>query len=545
MLGWKKLSISKKLTLIVGLMAFLIAGELLALAFSMNVLSAVRAFVEGEGDWSKAQKNAIFDLQHYALTRKDEDYQEFLSEFSVPEGDHQARIELMKPHPDMRIVREGLIQGHVHPDDIGPVVNLLRRFYWVSYLDKAIGYWHRGDDLLAELKDAGSQYREALSKHPPDKKRLEETAGQIRSINRELTVIEEDFSKALGAGSRWLEHIVLSLLFAAVITVESIGLTLTFLTSRRISRGLAKLNEAAQKIGQGDFNHKLTVDSYDEIGKLKESINQMGSLLAGTYQTLEKRVQERTLELSRLAEENSKLYEETKDALESRDEFLSIASHELKTPLSGMYLQLQLMRKLLPKVPASDATAKYQHLLEGSIKQTEMLNRLVEELLDLTRIRAGKLELRKEECDLKPILDKSLSQLSSDIARSKSQLCVESDSKVVGQFDPLRMSQLMTNLISNAVKYGNGKPIEVYLRSLKNMAEFQVKDQGLGIPEDKQRAIFERFERADLTHEISGLGLGLYITKQLIEAHGGRIEVASQVGQGSTFTVRLPFDAAQ
>ncbi|MFL5815891.1 MAG: ATP-binding protein [Bdellovibrionia bacterium] len=545
MMGWKKLSISKKLTFIVGLMAFLIAGELLALAFSMNVLSAVRAFVEGEGDWSKAQKNAIFDLQHYALTHSESDYQEFLSEFTVSEGDQMARTELMKPLPNMDIVRKGLIQGHVHPDDIDSVVKLIRHFYWVSYLDQAIQYWHRGDDLMAALKDAGAQYRDTLSKHPPEKKKLEEIAAHIRTINRELTVLEENFSTALGEGSRWLEHIVLSLLFAAVLSIESIGLTLTYLTSRRITRGLAKLNEAAQRIGQGDFDHKLKITSHDEIGRLKESINQMGTLLSGTYQTLERRVQERTLELSKLAEENSQLYEKTKDALESRDEFLSIASHELKTPLSGMYLQLQLMRKLLPQVPPSETTDKYKRLLEGSIKQTEMLNGLVEELLDLTRIRAGKLELRKQECDLKPILDKSLTQLSLDITRSKSPLSVDADSKVVGNFDPLRMSQLMTNLISNAVKYGAGKPIEVSLRSLKSMAEFQVKDQGLGIPEEKQKAIFERFERADLTKEISGLGLGLYITKQLIEAHGGKIQVESQVGQGSVFKVLLPLDAVQ
>jgi hypothetical protein len=526
-------------------MAFLIAGELLALAFSMNVLSAVRAFVEGEGDWSKAQKNAIFDLQHFALTHSESDYQEFLSEFTVSEGDHMARMELMKPLPNMEIVRKGLIQGHVHPDDIDPVVKLIRHFYWVSYLDRAIRFWQQGDDLMTELKSAGAQYRDALSKHPPDKKKLEATATHIRDINRELTVMEENFSKALGEGSRWLEHIVLSLLFGAVLTIETIGLTLTFRTSRSITRRLEKLNEAAQRIGQGDFGYKLQVTSYDEIGRLKDSINQMGTLLSGSYQTLERRVQERTLELSKLAEENSQLYEKTKDALESRDEFLSIASHELKTPLSGMYLQLQLMRKLLPQVPPSEMTDKYKRLLEGSIKQTEMLNGLVEELLDLTRIRAGKLVLRREECDLKPILDKSLTQLSLDITRSKSQLSINADSQVVGNFDPLRISQLMTNLISNAVKYGAGKPIEVSLRSLKSMAEFQVKDQGLGIPEEKQRAIFERFERADLTKEISGLGLGLYITKQLIEAHGGKIQVESQVGQGSVFTVHLPLDAVQ
>jgi len=538
--GWKSLSITKKLSLVVGLMAILIAGELFALAFSMDVLSAVRAFVEGEGTWSKAQKNAVFELQRYAITHQEADYQAFLDEFKVPQGDHVARVELMKPHPDMEKVRQGFIQGHIHPDDSGPVIRLLRRFYWVSYLDHAIHYWVQGDDLLAELKNAGALYHDALLAHPLDQKKLEETATRIHAINHQLTIIEGQFSAALGEGSRWLEHVVLSLLFGAVITVETIGLTLTFRTTRRISCGLADLNEVAQRIGQGDFNSKLKVDSQDEIGTLSASINQMGELLARSYQTLEGRVEERTQELSRLAKENAGLYAKTKEALESRDEFLSIASHELKTPLSGMYLQLQLMQRLLPTVPPSETTEKYKMLLDGSLRQNVMLNRLVEELLDLTRIRAGKLVLQKETCDLKAILEKSLAQLASDIARSKSSLTVQTDPFVQGSLDPLRIGQVMTNLISNAVKYGNGKPIEVSLRASGDRAEFRVRDQGFGIPEDQRMAIFERFESGSLTAQVSGLGLGLYITKQLIEAHGGSISVESSVGQGSRFTVDLP-----
>ncbi len=540
MLGWKKLTITRKLTLIVGFMAILIAGELVTLAFSMNALSAIRTLVEGEGDWSKAQKNAVFELQQYALTHDEVTYRQFLNEFKVAEGDRHARIELLSDHPNMIAVREGFLQGRIHPADIDPMVHLLKRFYWVSYLERAIQYWVQGDLILEELKKAGAKYRQALLEKPQSKKRLEEATARIRSINQQATQIEASFSNALGEGSRWLEHVILSILLSVVIFVEAIGLTLTFRTSRRISNGLASLNEAAFKIGKGDFNCALKVETDDEIGTLSRSINRMGELLSRAYQTLERRVEERTMELSRLANENSHLYEETKGALESRDEFLSIASHELKTPLSGMYLQLQLMQRLLSGFPASDVTDRYKKLLDGSVKQTETLNRLVEELLDLTRIRAGKLELQKENCDLKPILEKSLNQLAPELSRSKSTLTVQSDPSVTGFFDPLRMGQIMTNLISNAIKYGDGKPIEIGLHSRENQVEFQVKDKGLGIPESMQAAIFERFERGSSAEKISGLGLGLYITKQLIEAHDGTISVKSQVGNSSTFTVRIP-----
>jgi hypothetical protein len=540
MLGWNKLSISRKLTLIVGIMATLIAGELIVLRFAMHTLSSVRAFVGGEGLWSKAQKDAVFSLQRYALTHDEQDYQDFLDDMKVPEGDHNARLELLKSKPDLAVARAGFLQGQIHPDDIDGPIRLLRNFYWVSYLDHAIRAWTKGDQLLSELRVTGELYRDTLMSHPNDFKALNEISSRIRSINRELTTIESEFSAALGEGSRWLEHVVLSLLFMVVLTVEAVGLTLTFRTSRRISQGLAELNFAAQQIGQGDFSKRLEAHSSDEIGTLTESINEMGSLLSRSYSDLERRVKERTEELSQLASENSRLYEEAKAALQSRDEFLSIASHELKTPLSGLALHLQLLKRILSINVTPEALEKQTRSVELAITQSEKLSRLMNELLDLTRIRAGRLELHRETCDLKDIAHDCLSGLASEIALNGSQITLCGDDSVVGNFDPMRMAQVLTNLISNAVKYGNKTPIECSLRSIDGFAEIQVKDHGLGIPPEKQSSIFERFERATHDSGISGLGLGLYITRQILEAHGGSIAVQSVVNQGTVFTARVP-----
>src|SRR5436309_2924655 len=126
---WKNVSIAKKLHFVVGIMAVLIGGELVTLRFAMRKLSAARAFVGAESLWSKAQKNAVFSLQRFGLTRNEEDYQAFLKFLKVNEGDHRARMELQNANPDMAKVRQGFREGHVHSEDIDPIVDLIRRFY--------------------------------------------------------------------------------------------------------------------------------------------------------------------------------------------------------------------------------------------------------------------------------------------------------------------------------------------------------------------------------------------------------------------------------
>src|SRR5580658_9774685 len=148
-------TIANKLYLVVGIMATLIAVELLTLRFSLRQLSAVRAFVEGEALWSKAQKDATSRLERYTVTHDERDYDAFLKNLEIPAGDHQARIELQKPAPDLEVVRAGFLRGHNHPSDVDPMINLLRHFYWIGYIHQAIGHWMLGDLLLGELEEAG------------------------------------------------------------------------------------------------------------------------------------------------------------------------------------------------------------------------------------------------------------------------------------------------------------------------------------------------------------------------------------------------------
>lgn len=534
---WKDLSISKKLYTVVGIMALLIAMELLMLRFAMTTLSAVRAFVGAEGSWSKAQKNAAFRLQRFALTRNEADYHAYLAYLQTPEGDHRARLELFKKDPNFEIVAEAFKQGHVHPDDIPPIISLLRRFYWVSYLDKAIKIWTQGDNLLEELKEAGSEYHR-LVKKGKNPERLIRIMSRIREINEELTILEDNFSQILGEGSRWLENLVISLLFAAVLTVESIGITLTFFTSRSLSQGLRSISTAATKIGEGQFHYPISIHSNDELGQLAASVSAMGRLLQKSYTSLEERVNERTSELSAMAEENKKLYEEAKAAIQIRDDFLSIASHELRTPLTSLSLQIQMANRAL-KDPDAESVEKVAKNVEVAEKQMKRLLILLDQLLDVTRISAGHLVLERSSTDLKTIVLEAVDRARAE--RSLSTISVQANESFLGNWDPIRLDQVISNLISNAIKYGEGKPIAVSLRKEQKDILFSVRDQGSGVPEHMQDKIFERFERAVSGQKISGLGLGLYISSQIVEAHGGKLEVNSEMGKGSVFTVRLPY----
>jgi len=235
---WKRLSISKKLYTVVGAMAILIAGELVILGFAMDTLAAVRAFIEGEGNWSKAQKNAVFHLQRYAFTGNTEDYRVFISQLVVFEGDALARQELLKPQPDYEIVRQGFLQGKFHSDDIPSVFRLIQRFDQVSYVQNALTWWGQGDDLMGQLKEFAREYHELVLSGKAGSRRALELVDVIESLNEKLTDVETKFSASLAAGARWLEQLILSVLFLVVLTADTFGLTLTFLANRAPGRGL-------------------------------------------------------------------------------------------------------------------------------------------------------------------------------------------------------------------------------------------------------------------------------------------------------------------
>jgi signal transduction histidine kinase/PAS domain-containing protein len=241
-----------------------------------------------------------------------------------------------------------------------------------------------------------------------------------------------------------------------------------------------------------------------------------------------------------LSVENARLYREAQDAIRLRDEFLSIASHELKTPLTPLSLKLQMLGKELRRQPDSALRRSVEDYVATGARQVKKLSELVSDLLDVTRISGGKLRLEFEDVDLATLVREVVARHEPEAARLGSNLVLDVQGTVVGQWDRLRLEQVITNLVDNAIKYGAGKPVQVRVQVGGSQVMLQVSDEGIGIAPEYLPRIFGRFERAVSERHYGGLGLGLYITRTIVEAMGGHIGVESRPGEGSLFTVELP-----
>jgi signal transduction histidine kinase len=224
------------------------------------------------------------------------------------------------------------------------------------------------------------------------------------------------------------------------------------------------------------------------------------------------------------------------NAARIRDEFLSIASHELHTPLTSLQLSVQLL--LEQGLKSADGGAKFLEVIQ---RQVQKLTALISDLLDTTRARENRLSLTLEQVDLPAVARDVAARATTLLDRSGSTLTIRADVPVCGRWDRTRVEQVITNLLSNAAKFGDAKPIEMTIDlETSDLARLVIEDHGIGIPPDRLPDVFGRFEQAVAQRQYGGLGLGLYIARSLVELHGGSITAASTPGSGSTFTVRLP-----
>ena len=283
-------------------------------------------------------------------------------------------------------------------------------------------------------------------------------------------------------------------------------------------------------------------------GKELAGLRRDGSEFVAEIALAPVRVEGRTLAIAAVrdvterkrTEEKALLYRQAQEEVRARDEFLSIAAHELRTPVAALHLQLQLMRRFAARAAGGGAPGLDARLLALEA-QARRLGQVVEDLLDLSRVRLGRLELRPEELDLAELARGAVAPFQADPAVARgSQITVAAPGPVVGRFDRTRLEQVLLNLLGNAVKFGEGRPIEVRVERQGDRAVLSVIDHGTGVrPEDQER-IFGRFERAAPAQHFGGLGLGLYVAHQIVEAHAGSISVADTPGGGATFTVNLP-----
>jgi PAS domain S-box-containing protein len=245
-----------------------------------------------------------------------------------------------------------------------------------------------------------------------------------------------------------------------------------------------------------------------------------------------------------LAIDNARLYREARNAIRLREEFLSIASHELRTPITALQLQVQGLRGALARSPDGLPPERLRRGLELLDRQMKRQMQLVNDLLDVSRLGEGRLVLRPEPLDLVALAREVADRFEPELARTGSRLTLHAPAPVPGTWDRLRLEQVLTNLISNAVKYGQGNPIEFTVEAQTGRTRILVRDAGIGIAPEHLERVFGRFERAVSERHYGGFGLGLWIARRIIESMGGRITVASEPGVGSTFSVELPSEPA-
>lgn len=230
------------------------------------------------------------------------------------------------------------------------------------------------------------------------------------------------------------------------------------------------------------------------------------------------------------------------ETAQARERFLSIASHELRTPLAPLRLHVQSIRRLLDEEgPVSGkAKARVTKAVAVADRQLERLVRLVEEMLDASRISAGRLTLEREPVDLAGLVVEIVDRHKRELDASGIRVTIEAPAPVVGAFDRSRIEQVVANLLINTIKHAPGKPVHVAVSATNGRARLIVQDHGPGIAPEEQDRIFKEFEGVASEGRNGGLGLGLFISHEIVEAHGGTLRVESRVGEGATFVVELP-----
>ena len=490
-----------------GCVLALTAAELALLvalgASGMWVLSTLRAYVGGEGLWAKAQKDAVYALSSYAVSRDERDWEAYLEHLKIPLGDRAARIELEKPSPDLTKSDAGFIAGGNHPDDARAMAHLFRRFRRVGYIARAIELCREADVTIARLETEADELHRLAAAGRLTSAGARARLDRIAELNGRLTRVENDFSYTLGQASRWAKRVLLLAMLAGAALLGGLGLLAAWLVGRSVVDGVAALSAGAARVETGDLSGRVSVPSRDEIGGLADAFNRMTEGLA---------------KLDRM-----------------KSDFIATASHELRTPLTLAMAPLESLLAGDHGDMTADQTALLRVMHNNSVRQLQ----LVTGLLDFSRLEAGRVEVSREPVEVSR-LTRSIVDDFRPLARGKG-VALETRAELadpVVLLDRYLYERIVFNLVSNAVKFTpRGGSVRVSLECRDGALSLAVRDDGIGISLADQATLFTKFRQLDSssTRRFEGTGLGLALVREFCALLGGGVTVESAPGRGSEF----------
>ncbi|MHC5786999.1 hybrid sensor histidine kinase/response regulator [Pseudomonas idahonensis] len=290
--------------------------------------------------------------------------------------------------------------------------------------------------------------------------------------------------------------------------------------------------------GAVDFLHKpLDIHAVKSKVNVFVDLYRQSKAMKQQVEALEQSRREQEALLNKLQATQNEL----EQAVRMRDDFMSIVAHEVRTPLNGLILETQLRKMHLARENAAAFSLDKMHaMVDRDERQIKSLIRLIEDMLDISRIRTGKLSIRPSRFDLAQLVRGLVENFAPQVEAAQSSLSLEAEQPLQGHWDEFRIEQVISNLLTNALRYGAKSPIQVRVYAQDGEARVEVRDHGIGISEENQKRIFQQFERVSASHVAAGLGLGLFISEQIVTAHGGTISVESRMGEGALFRVSLP-----
>jgi signal transduction histidine kinase len=428
-------------------------------------MSATRAYINGESQYSKGQKDASAHLINYIYLGNEGDYTAFEQDITVPMGDHMARVALLD-HNNYQEARMGFLQAKNHPNDIDGMIWLFNKFQHLPMFEKAIGIWESGDEMVDKLYQIGLQSRQKIRLGKISELERKSLILSINNISAKLTIKEEAFSNTLGAICRSIN---------VYIFIADLLTTLVIVISSLSYAGIMIRNLANSK--------KKIIEQNDNLQVINAGL----------------------------------------------DKFVFNVTHDLRSPLSALVGLINLVEKETDPRQIKSHTLMMKSSLE---KQDQFINEM------LTFIKSKHLGLVKEEFSLAFIIDDVITHINhGNTIHFDKEIGVD---KVCS--DALKIRVILNNLISNAVKYSDPKKddqcIKVKTYLSKTEIVIEVKDNGIGIRQSDQQRIFDEFYTSG-DHEKSS-GIGLYLVKDAITQMNGRIEVKSELGLYSKFTVSIP-----